>query len=463
MVAPSDAAERIVKVRQSMDTCASSLAQGLLRLMLEHDLLESHVASLRSRYPVRRDRMIAALAHALPPESGVRWRVPDGGMFIWLQLPVGYSGDDLARAALDEQVVVVPGSAFSTTGDVPAVRLCFSSVADAVIEPAVRRIARAFNTLSPTGDTVTAHRCPFVRNPVMTASADATTDRRYVPRAYVALHPITAATAEGSRLIDVDGRSYLDLAGGIGVVNVGHRAPSVVAAIHQQVDRLLHSGPVTSNALYGELARRLTERAGPGRDLQALFVSSGAEAVENAVKLARHATGRPALIAFERSFHGRTLLTATLTGRSGPHKSQPGAMAPDVHHASYPYPLRPPAGVAPGRLVDHAIASLDSLLETRVPRDKVAAVIVEPVQGEGGFVIPPAGFLRRVEAWCRSNDVLLIVDEIQTGFGRTGRFFAFEHEGVQPDIITVGKSIADGLPLAGVLAPCRALGPRDAR
>jgi 4-aminobutyrate aminotransferase / (S)-3-amino-2-methylpropionate transaminase / 5-aminovalerate transaminase len=277
-------------------------------------------------------------------------------------------------------------------------------------------------------------------------------DRQFVPSSYLIHHPLVLASAEGAYAFDQTGRRFIDFAGGIGVVNVGHRAREVVAAIHAQADLLLHTGPVTLHQPYLELARRLALRLGPGRSRQTLFVNSGAEAVENAVKLARYASGRQAVIAFDRSFHGRTLLTSSLTGKARPYKGQPGAMAPEIYHAPYPYPLRPPPGVPRGVLIENSIGFLDQLVETQVPIEHVAAVIVEPVQGEGGYIVPPRGFLAALADWCRAHQVLLIVDEIQTGYGRTGRFFAFEHESIDPDIVTVGKSIADGLPLAAVIA-----------
>lgn len=275
---------------------------------------------------------------------------------------------------------------------------------------------------------------------------------RHVPAAYPQHHPIIAAIGEGAWIEDTDGRRYLDFAGGIGVLNAGQRHHEVVQALHRQTDRLLHSGPVMIHEGYIELAERIAERVAPDGEHQVLFLSSGAEAVENAVKVARHATGRPAVISFEGSFHGRTLLTSTMTGKAMPYKAQPSALAPEVHHAVYPYPYRPPRGVAPEALADFCLDSLERLVFTQVPASKVAAVIIEPIQGEGGYIVPPRGFLSAVKEFCQSIGALLIVDEIQTGYGRTGRMFAYEWEPVEPDILTLGKSIADGLPLAAVVA-----------
>jgi 4-aminobutyrate aminotransferase / (S)-3-amino-2-methylpropionate transaminase / 5-aminovalerate transaminase len=288
----------------------------------------------------------------------------------------------------------------------------------------------------------------------MTVSTDEvmTMREQFVPKAYGVSHPIILDHADGAYVTDESGRRYIDFAGGIGVLNVGHRAPEVVQAVREQIERLFHSGPVTANRPSIELARRLALRVGLPGDWQTLLVNSGAEAVENAVKLARHATGRSAVIAFEASFHGRTLLTATLTGKTRPHRTQPGAMAPEIYHAPYPNTARPPVGVARDQVVEHTLGTLDRILDTRVALDHVAAVIVEPVQGEGGVVVPPASFLPALASWCRERNILLIADEVQTGYGRTGRFFAFEHTATAPDIITVGKSIGAGLPLAGVIA-----------
>lgn len=275
---------------------------------------------------------------------------------------------------------------------------------------------------------------------------------RYIPTVYKQHHPIIAVSGEGAWISDSDGRRYLDFAGGIGVLNIGHRHPQVVQAVQQQIDRLMHCGPVMLHEGYIRLAARLAEKVAPGGDQQVLFLNSGAEAVENAVKIARHATGRPAIIAFEGSFHGRTLLTSTLNGKTVPYKTQPGAMAPEVYHAPFPNTYRPPAGVAVADLVEHCLESLERLVEVRVAADKVAAVIVEPLQGEGGYIAPPQGFLTGVQEFCKRMGALFIVDEIQTGYGRTGKLFAHEWEPVRPDILVVGKSMADGMCLTAVVA-----------
>ena len=275
---------------------------------------------------------------------------------------------------------------------------------------------------------------------------------RHIPTVYQQHHPTIAVSGEGAWVCDSEGRRYLDFAGGIGVLNVGQRHPLVVQAVQQQAARLLHTGPVMLHDGYIRLAARLAEKVSPGGDQQVLFLNSGAEAVENAVKIARHATGRPAVIAFEGSFHGRTMLTSTLTGKMAPYKTQPGAMAPEIHHAPFPNPYRPPAGVAAADLVAHCLESLERLVETRVAPDKVAAVIVEPLQGEGGYIVPPRGFLSGVQDFCKRIGALFIVDEIQTGYGRTGKMFAYQWEPITPEILVVGKSLADGLCLTAVVA-----------
>jgi 4-aminobutyrate aminotransferase / (S)-3-amino-2-methylpropionate transaminase / 5-aminovalerate transaminase len=273
----------------------------------------------------------------------------------------------------------------------------------------------------------------------------------HVPGPYLQHHPIFANWAEDAWLTDTEGRRYLDFSGGISVLNVGHRNPTVVSAVSRQLERLMHVGPVMLHPGYVELAAAISRHIQDG-PFQVLFVNSGAEAIENAVKVARHATGRSAVVAFENSYHGRTLLTSTLTGKIAPYKMQPGALAPEIFHAPYPNPFRPPAGVDGASLVEHALDALERLLVTQVPPDKVAAIIAEPIQGEGGYVVPPPGFLAGVEAVCRRIGALLIVDEIQTGYWRTGKFLGYEWEGISPDVIALGKSIGGGLPLAAVAA-----------
>lgn len=271
---------------------------------------------------------------------------------------------------------------------------------------------------------------------------------QFVARGVYSATPIFAASARGARVRDVEGHEFLDFAGGIGTLNAGHNHPDMVAAVHAQVERLIHTCfSVLMYEPYVQLCRKLVELMPGGHPKKAILVNSGAEAVENAVKIARAYTRRPAVIAFSHAFHGRTLLTLSLTGREHPYKDRFRPLAPEIYHAPYPYPYR-------GRPYATAEACLDALREalaTQVAPEDTAAVIVEPVLGEGGFVVPPAGFLPGLEAVCREHGILLIVDEIQSGFMRTGRMFAFEHFGITPDLVAVAKSLAGGLPLSGVI------------
>jgi 4-aminobutyrate aminotransferase/(S)-3-amino-2-methylpropionate transaminase len=268
--------------------------------------------------------------------------------------------------------------------------------------------------------------------------------RRAVPRGLATAMPIFAARGSGAVLEDVDGRQFIDFAGGIGVLNVGQCHPRVVAAISAQAQRYLHtSTQVVMHEPYVALAERLNALVPGADEKRTLFVNSGAEAVENAVKIARAATGRPAVIAFEGAFHGRTLLGLSLTGRAQPYKATFGPFVPEVYRAPFPYEYR---GISAAAALD----AVERVFVTQVSADRVAAIVVEPVLGEGGFVPAPAAFLQGLAAICRREGIVLVVDEIQTGFGRTGRMFAIEHSGVEPDVLLSGKSLAAGLPLAGV-------------
>jgi len=257
--------------------------------------------------------------------------------------------------------------------------------------------------------------------------------------------PIAAAEARGATLTDVDGNVFLDFTGGVGCLNVGHSHPQVVAAAQEQLEHFAHTDfTIVPYEVYVELAERLLERApfrGPGK---AAFFNSGAEAVENAIKFARAATGRTAVIAFEGAFHGRTALAVALTSKTHPYKAGLGPFAPEVYRVPFPNAYRGPS-------TEDALAALDRAFVTQVAAENVAAIVVEPVQGEGGFVAAPPAFLRGLRDVCDRHGIVLVCDEVQTGFGRTGRFFAVEHAGIEPDLITVAKSIAGGLPLSGVL------------
>lgn len=268
---------------------------------------------------------------------------------------------------------------------------------------------------------------------------------RYVPRGITSSHPVTAARAQGSELWDVGGKRYVDFAGGIGVMNVGHGHPKVMEAVREQLERATHTSfQVVQYESYLRLAERLCGVTPIQGDRKAIFFSTGAEAVENAIKIARAATGRPAVISFRGSFHGRTLLALSLTGSVQPYKQNFGPYAAEVYQTPFPYAYR-------GWNTDAALADLNNLLESEVGPQRVAAIIIEPVLGEGGFVPAPPDFVRRLRELTRQHGILLIADEIQTGFGRTGRFFAVEHSGVEPDLMTVAKSLAAGFPLSGVV------------
>ena len=269
--------------------------------------------------------------------------------------------------------------------------------------------------------------------------------KQYVPRGITTTHPVMVDRAQGSELWDVDGRRYVDFAGGIGVMNVGHGHPRVMEAVRAQLERVTHTSfQVVAYESYLRLAERVCEVAPMPGPKKAIFFSTGAEAIENVVKIARAHTGRPAVISFRGSFHGRTLLALSLTGSVSPYKQNFGPYATEVYQSPFPYEYR-------GWDTERALASLASLFESEVSPSRVAAVVIEPVLGEGGFVPAPPDFLRRLREVTERHGILLIVDEIQTGFGRTGKFFAIEHSGVKPDLITVAKSLAAGFPLSGVV------------
>jgi len=268
---------------------------------------------------------------------------------------------------------------------------------------------------------------------------------QFVPRGLVTAHPLVIDRAQGAELWDVDGKRYLDFVGGIGVLNIGHNHPKVVAAVQAQLQKVSHACfQVVAYQPYLDLAQRLCEMIGGQEAYKAAFFTSGAEAVENAVKIARAYTNRSAVIAFRGGFHGRTLLGTTLTGMSQPYKQNFGPFAPEVFHTPYPNAYR-------GVTSEVALEALDELLATQVAPERVAAIIIEPVQGDGGFLAAPPEFLQALRALADKHGIVLILDEIQTGFGRTGTWFGFQHAGIQPDLVTVAKSLAGGLPLSGVV------------
>jgi 4-aminobutyrate aminotransferase / (S)-3-amino-2-methylpropionate transaminase / 5-aminovalerate transaminase len=257
--------------------------------------------------------------------------------------------------------------------------------------------------------------------------------------------PIVAAEASGATLTDVDGNTFLDFTGGVGCLNVGHSHPKVVAAAQEQLERFFHTDfTIVPYEPYVALAERLLERTPISGATKAAFFNAGTEAVENAVKIARAYTNRPAVIAFEGAFHGRTLLSLSLTSKTHPYKAGFGPFSPEVYRVPFAQEYRGPDSRT-------ALEALERTLVTQVAAETVAAIVIEPVLGEGGFVVAPRDFMAGVRRICDDNGIVLVVDEVQTGFARTGRFFAIEHYDVEPDLITVAKSIASGLPLSGVL------------
>ena len=276
--------------------------------------------------------------------------------------------------------------------------------------------------------------------------------RRAVPRGAVNAMPVFIKEARGALLTDVDGNTFIDFAGGIGAMNVGHTDPRVVEAVKEQAGDLTHTAFQTAPyEPYVELAEKLNALVPGEFEKRTFLANSGAEAVENAVKIARAHTGRQAVLAFENGLHGRTLLTMTLTSVAIPYKKGFGPFAPEVYRVPAPYPYRCPAGkdCSDGCRGD-CFGFVERVLAGQVDPENLAAVVVEPVSGEGGFIPFPDFYLRRLRELCDEHGILLIVDEIQTGFGRTGKMFAIEHSGVAPDLLTTSKSLAGGLPLSGV-------------
>lgn len=268
---------------------------------------------------------------------------------------------------------------------------------------------------------------------------------RFVPRGVLTAHPLVLERAAGAEVWDADGRRFLDFVGGIGVLNLGHNHPRVVKAVQEQLGRITHAAfQVAAYPPYVELAARLSALVGGDEAYKAAFFTSGAEAVENAVKIARSYTNRAAIVAFRGAFHGRTLLGTTLTGMSAPYAQNFGPFAPEIFHTPFPNPYRGVDGPA-------ALAALEELFATEVAPERVAAILVEPVQGDGGFLPAGAEFLQALQQITRRHGMVLILDEIQSGFGRTGSLFAFEQAGIRPDLVTVAKSLAGGLPLSGVV------------
>ncbi|RDI95649.1 4-aminobutyrate--2-oxoglutarate transaminase [Meiothermus sp. QL-1] len=267
---------------------------------------------------------------------------------------------------------------------------------------------------------------------------------RVLPRGVSQVHPIVVERAQGGKIWDVDGKEYLDWYGGIGVQNVGHNHPRVVAAIEQQLKRYIHTCfPGVAYEPYIELAERLAATAPIEGEKKVFLVNTGVEATENAIKIARAYTNRPGVIAFRGSFHGRTLLGMTLTGRSS-YRQNFGPFAPEVYHAPYPSEYH---GIDTRKALD----GLHEVFETQIQPERVAAIIIEPQLGEGGFIPAPKPFLKALRSLTQKYGIVFIDDEVQTGVGRTGKFWAIEHAGVEPDLLCFAKSIGGGLPIGGVL------------
>jgi 4-aminobutyrate aminotransferase/(S)-3-amino-2-methylpropionate transaminase len=266
-----------------------------------------------------------------------------------------------------------------------------------------------------------------------------------IPRGVTNSLAVYADRASNAELWDVEGRRYIDFASGIAVLNTGHLHPKVKEAIARQLDRFTHTCfQVTPYESYVALAEQLNEIAPGDTPKKTIFLSTGAEAVENAIKIARFHTKRSAVIAFSGGFHGRTLACISLTGKVQPYKAGFGPMLPEIYHLPFPMAYH-------GITVENSLEALDQLFKADVDPARVAAIIIEPVLGEGGFYAAPAELLRRLRGLCDSHGIVLIADEIQTGFGRTGRMFAIEHAGVEPDLITIAKSVAGGVPLSAVI------------
>ncbi|MCY8827039.1 4-aminobutyrate--2-oxoglutarate transaminase [Bacillus atrophaeus] len=261
-----------------------------------------------------------------------------------------------------------------------------------------------------------------------------------------------AVKGEGAVLYDLDGRRFVDFAGAIGTLNVGHSHPKVVEAVKRQTEELIHPGfNVMMYPSYIELAEKLCGLAPGEHDKKAIFLNSGAEAVENAVKIARKYTKRQGVVTFTRGFHGRTNMTMSMTSKVKPYKFGFGPFAPEVYQAPFPYYYQKPAEMSDESYDDFIIQSFHDFFVATVAPETVACVVMEPVQGEGGFIIPSKRFVQHIADFCKQHGIVFVADEIQTGFARTGTYFAIEHFDVVPDLITVSKSLAAGIPLSGVI------------
>jgi 4-aminobutyrate aminotransferase/(S)-3-amino-2-methylpropionate transaminase len=276
---------------------------------------------------------------------------------------------------------------------------------------------------------------------------------RYVPKAVYNVTQIFVAESEGAIIRDVDGNEYIDFATGISCLNIGHRNPEVIEAIKEQLDKYLHlCFHVTPYEPYIRVAEKLVNMAPGSFDKKVVLVNSGAEAVENAVKVARRHSGKPAIITFEYAFHGRTRLAMSLTGQVNPYKYGFGTLDPAVYRMPYAYCYRCSFGLEYPACNMRCVEYIKNMLSVHISPDEVAAIIAEPVQGEGGFIVPPKEFIQGLRKICDENNILFIADEVQSGMGRTGKMFAVEHSNVVPDIIAMAKSLGGGLPLAATIS-----------
>ncbi|SEN69295.1 4-aminobutyrate--2-oxoglutarate transaminase [Lihuaxuella thermophila] len=274
---------------------------------------------------------------------------------------------------------------------------------------------------------------------------------KHVPRGPFNTAQTFVESAKGALVTDVDGNTLIDFAGAIGTLNAGHCPPKVVEALKEQLDKYIHPCfHVVMYEPYVTLAEKLNRITPGNHEKKTFFLNSGAEAVENAIKIARKYTGRKAIISFERGFHGRTYMAMSLTSKVKPYKNGFGPFAPDTYKMPYPYYYRAPVGMQPEELDQQILNKFEDFFLAEVPPEEVAAVIMEPVQGEGGFIAPSARFVQEIKKICEKYGILFIADEVQTGFGRTGKMFAMEHYGVVPDLMTMSKSIAAGLPISAV-------------
>jgi 4-aminobutyrate aminotransferase / (S)-3-amino-2-methylpropionate transaminase / 5-aminovalerate transaminase len=267
--------------------------------------------------------------------------------------------------------------------------------------------------------------------------------------------PVVIERGDGATLTDIDGNTFIDFTGGVGCLNVGHANPRVIEAVQEQAAKFFHTDfTIVPYEAYVTLAERLIESAPISGPAKAAFFNAGTEAIENAIKFSRAYAKRPAVIAFEGGFHGRTLLSLSMTSKTHPYKAGLGPFAPEVYRVPFPQEYRGPSA-------GDALAALERALVTQVAAENVAAIVIEPVQGEGGFVVAPREFMEGVRRICDDNGIVLVVDEVQTGFGRTGKMWGIEHYGVEPDLMTVAKSIAAGLPLSGVIGKAEIMDAPD--